>query len=60
MFREMRRGKRALTEAEAKEILYGGTSGVLALSGDDDYPCPYPMCMTGTGFIFTVLRPGTR
>lgn len=43
MFREMRRGKQALTEAEAKEILYGGTSGVLALSGDDDYPYALPI-----------------
>ena len=43
MFREMRRGKQALTEDEAKEILYAGSSGVLALSGDNEYPYALPI-----------------
>lgn len=43
MFRDMRRGKQALTEEERKEILYSGSSGVLALSGNDDYPYALPI-----------------
>jgi len=43
MFREMRRGKQALPDEEAREILYSATSGVLALSGDDDYPYALPI-----------------
>ena len=43
MFREMRRGKQTLTEDEAKEILYAGSSGVLALSGDNEYPYALPI-----------------
>ncbi|MDE7248816.1 MAG: pyridoxamine 5'-phosphate oxidase family protein [Lachnospiraceae bacterium] len=43
MFREMRRKKQILTEEETKEILNRGTSGVLALLGDDDYPYAVPV-----------------
>ncbi len=43
MFREMRRRKQILTQEECKEILYRGTSGVLAVSGDDGYPYAVPM-----------------
>jgi len=43
MFRDMRRGKQALSEEESREILYSGSSGVLALSGDDDYPYSLPI-----------------
>lgn len=43
MFREMRRGKQALPDDEIKEILYSATSGVLALSGDNDYPYALPI-----------------
>lgn len=43
MFRDMRRGKQALPEEEIKEILRSATSGVLALSGDDDYPYALPI-----------------
>ena len=43
MFREMRRKKQILSEEEAAEILNRGTSGVLALSGDDDYPYAVPI-----------------
>ena len=38
MFRAMRRKKQAPSHATIKDILRRGTSGVLALSGDDDYP----------------------
>jgi len=38
MFREMRRKKQQLSDAEAIEILQTCTSGVLALAGDNDYP----------------------
>ena len=43
MFREMRRKKQRLSDAEAKKILETGSSGVLALSGDDDYPYAVPL-----------------
>lgn len=43
MFREMRRKKQALSLAECARILYRGTSGVLALSGDGGYPYAVPM-----------------
>ncbi len=38
MFREMRRKKQKLSKEECDRILYNGTSGVLALHGDDGYP----------------------
>lgn len=43
MFREMRRKKQQLTEAECIEILERNTSGVLAVLGDDDYPYAVPL-----------------
>ena len=43
MFREMRRGKQALSLAECKGILEHGTSGVLALAGDNGYPYAVPL-----------------
>ena len=43
MFREMRRKKQVLPPQEAEAILYGGTSGVLALDGDDGYPYAVPI-----------------
>lgn len=43
MFREMRRGKQALTNEHIEAILENGTSGVLALAGDDDYPYALPI-----------------
>jgi uncharacterized protein len=43
MFREMRRKKQALSEAETIEILINSTSGVLAVSGDDGYPYAVPV-----------------
>ncbi|PWJ46820.1 pyridoxamine 5'-phosphate oxidase family protein [Faecalicatena contorta] len=43
MFREMRRKKQALTLEENIQVLNRGTSGVLAVSGDDDYPYAVPL-----------------
>lgn len=43
MFRAMRRSKQLLSEAETIEILQSGTSGVLAVSGDDGYPYAVPL-----------------
>lgn len=43
MFREMRRKRQALSEARCAEILHRGTSGVLALHGDDGYPYAVPL-----------------
>lgn len=43
MFREMRRKRQALSKEEISTVLYRGTSGVLALSGDDDYPYAVPI-----------------
>lgn len=39
----MRRKKQELSPQENADILYRGTSGVLALSGDEDYPYAVPM-----------------
>ncbi len=38
MFREMRRKRQLLSQVDTQKVLYEGTSGVLAVSGDDGYP----------------------
>ncbi len=43
MFREMRRKKQLLSEAETVKILKTHTSGVLGVTGDDDYPYTVPL-----------------
>lgn len=43
MFRDMRRKGQMLSNDECIAILNRGTSGVLALSGDDDYPYAVPL-----------------
>lgn len=43
MFREMRLKREALEETAVKEILENGTSGVLALQGEDGYPYAVPL-----------------
>lgn len=43
MFREMRRKNQALGREEIDAILSRGTSGVLALNGDDGYPYALPI-----------------
>lgn len=43
MFREMRRKRQALPQEICDAVLRRGTSGVLALSGDDGYPYAVPI-----------------
>lgn len=43
MFREMRRKKQKLSKEECDRILYNGTSGVLALHGNNGYPYAVPV-----------------
>jgi uncharacterized protein len=43
MFRELRRKKQLLSEAETIQILNTCTAGVLAVSGDDGYPYAVPL-----------------
>lgn len=43
MFRELRRKKQALSKENCAAVLNRGTSGVLALAGDDDYPYAVPI-----------------
>ena len=43
MFRQMRRIKQVLSEEESRNILLRGTSGVLAVYGDDGYPYAVPL-----------------
>lgn len=43
MFREMRRKRQLLTQAECVEILNRNTSGVLAVLGDNGYPYAVPL-----------------
>ena len=43
MFREMRRKRQQLPNEECIEILENSTSGVLAVSGDNDYPYAVPL-----------------
>ncbi|HAB60913.1 MAG TPA: 5-nitroimidazole antibiotic resistance protein [Lachnospiraceae bacterium] len=43
MFREMRRKKQVLSLEENIQVLNRGTSGVLAVSGDDNYPYAVPL-----------------
>jgi nitroimidazol reductase NimA-like FMN-containing flavoprotein (pyridoxamine 5'-phosphate oxidase superfamily) len=43
MFREMRRSKQIMSEADCVEILESRTAGVLALAGDDGYPYAVPL-----------------
>lgn len=43
MFRQMRRKNQALSAEECEKILREGTSGVIALDGDDGYPYAVPI-----------------
>ena len=43
MFREMRRKKQQLSESECSNIFARGTSGVLAILGDEGYPYAVPL-----------------
>ena len=46
MFREMRRKRQQLPPEECRAILWRGTSGVLAVSGDDGYPYAVPLSLS--------------
>lgn len=43
VFREMRRKKQSLSQQETEDILNKGSSGVLALLGDNGYPYAVPV-----------------
>lgn len=43
MFREMRRKNQILSQQESIAILQNGTTGTLAVLGDDDYPYAVPI-----------------
>ncbi len=43
MFRPMRRSRQELTRRESDEILYAGSSGVLAVAGDGGWPYAVPL-----------------
>ncbi len=67
MFREMRRIRQQISQAECVEILNRATSGVSGLHGDDGYPYTVPVSFvyqeggTGLGIIASTARkPGTR
>ncbi len=63
MFREMRRKRQSLSQEEISSVLYRGTSGVLALSGNDYYPYAVPISyiyMTGRISISTALKAATN
>ncbi len=50
MFREMRRKKQALSFEECAAVLNRGTSGVLAVAGDEGYPYAVPLSYVYSGF----------
>ena len=62
MFREMRRKNCVVSEATALEILRGGEFGVLALSGDDDYPYAVPInyAVEGNKIFFHSAKTGHK
>ena len=43
MFRDIRRGRQALPDAESLAILERGSHGVLAVLGDGGYPYAVPL-----------------
>ena len=62
MFREMRRKRQALSGEACADILYRGTAGVLALSGDDGYPYAVPISYVydGEKLYFHSARAGHK
>lgn len=62
MLPEMRRSAQALDPDEINEVLKKGTSGVLALSGDDGYPYAVPMSYVyeSGAFLFHCGNAGHR
>ncbi len=62
MFREMRRKRQALDAEEMADVLHKGTSGVLALSGDDGYPYAVPISYVydGNKIFFHCAKSGHK
>lgn len=62
MFREMRRKRQALPLEQCEEVLRRGTSGVLALSGDEGYPYAVPIsyCYDGSRLYFHCAKAGHK
>lgn len=62
MFREMRRKRQKLTQEECGEILRKGTSGVLAVSGDEEYPYAVPISYVfdGERILFHSAKQGHK
>ena len=62
MFREMRRKRQQATDEEARRILNDGTSGVLALSGDDgyNYAVPISYALDGDKIYFHAAPAGHK
>lgn len=62
MFHEMRRKNQLLSEEESIEILKRGTSGVLALFGEDGYPYALPIsyCYDGEKLYFHCAKTGHK
>lgn len=62
MFRELRRKKQLLSQEETTAVLMRGTSGVLALTGDDGYPYAVPISYVYDGgkFYFHCAKSGHK
>lgn len=62
MFREMRRKRQALSPEENVDVLNRGTSGVLAVSGDDGYPYAVPLSYVydGSKIYFHCAKSGHK
>lgn len=62
MFRKMRRYKQELSLQESQAVLMKGTSGVLAVLGDDDYPYAVPLSYLydGSRIIFHMAKTGHK
>lgn len=62
MFRELRRGRQALSEAESLAILERGSHGVLAVLGDGGYPYAVPLnyVYEGGAIYFHCARAGHK
>lgn len=62
MFRKMRRNKQILSQETAEKILREGEFGVLALSGDNDYPYAVPInyAVEGNKIYFHSAKTGHK
>ena len=62
MFREMRRKRQLLSEEASDRILFGQTSGVLAVEGDGGYPYAVPLSYVydGKALYFHCAKAGHK